>query len=163
MYQRIPPNMYSDTSGSHWRRYRKIIDTWHDPRDDTVAAILDSVSSDIRVAYLNVDTLEDNNLEYILWFYEFHRIDALFLVDVRLSVQGGFFANQRVKERLGNDFLVVHSSKTVNPGTGGQMAIIRPHLKKNYIGEETVEPDEVPVGITTNLLDDVLETKTNQL
>ena len=37
------------------------------------------------------------------------------------------------------------------------------YVEQNYIGEETVEPDEVPVGITTNLLDDVLETKTNQL
>ena len=37
------------------------------------------------------------------------------------------------------------------------------YVEQNYIGEETVEPDEVPVGITTNLLDDVLETKTNQV
>ena len=125
--------MYSDVSGSHWRKYCGIIDTWHDPRDDTIVSIRDPTTADIRVAYLNVDTLEDQNMEYILWFYEFHKIDVLFLIDVRLTVQGGFFANQRVKERLGNDVLVVHSAKLATPGTGGQMAIIRPHLKKNYM------------------------------
>ena len=102
--------MYSDVSGFHWRKYCTILDTWHDPRDDSIVSISDLISADMRVAYFNVDTLDDNNLEYILWFYEFHKIDVLFLVDTRLNVQGGFFTNQRVKERLGNDFLVVHSA-----------------------------------------------------
>jgi hypothetical protein len=113
------------------------MDSWHDPRDDFIGAPLEPASADIRVAYLNMDSYEDYNLEYILWFYEFHKIDVLFLIDVRLTVEGGFFANQKVKERLGNDFLVVHSAKRAVPGTGGQMAIIRPHLKKHYISEET--------------------------
>jgi len=136
-HQRIPTNMYSDKSGAHWLRYRSIIDTWYDPRDDNIVSTSEPITADIKVAYLNCDTLDDNNLEYILWFYEFHQIDVLFLIDTRLTVEGGFFENQRVKERLGNDFLVVHSAKRHVVGTGGQMAIIRPHLKKNYIGEET--------------------------
>jgi hypothetical protein len=120
--------MYSDVSGAHWRKYCNIMDTWHDERDDTIVSIRETTTADIRVAYLNVDTLNDQNLEYILWFYEFHKIDVLFLIDTRLTVEGGFFANSRVKKRLGNDYLVVHSSKRADPGTGGQMAIIRPHL-----------------------------------
>ena len=47
------------------------------------------MSADIRVAYLNVNRLEDQNFDYILWFYENKNLHVLFLIDTRLTVLGG--------------------------------------------------------------------------
>ena len=88
---KTPTNMYSDVSGAHWRKYCECMDTWHDPDDNRVGS--HDISADIRVGYLNVNRFEDHNLDYILWFYESQRLDVLFLIDTRLTVEGGQFAN----------------------------------------------------------------------
>ncbi len=83
------------------------MDSWRLPEDDYIGSI--DTTADIRVGYLNVNIFEDHNLDYILWFYEDKRLDVLFLIDTRLSVLGGQFANAKIKERLGNDILVLQS------------------------------------------------------
>ena len=110
-------NMFSDASSSHWRKYCDIMDTWHEPNDDNVVFL--EITSDIRVGYLNVNRFEDHNLDYILWFYEAQKLDVLFLIDTRLTVQGSQFANAKIKEGLGNDILIVHSKTRTDPSTGG--------------------------------------------
>ena len=77
------------------------------------------ITADLRVAYLNVNRLEDHDFDYILWFYESKRLDVLFLIDTRLTVTGGQYANAKIKERLGNDILVLQSKTRAEPGSGG--------------------------------------------
>ena len=139
---KVPTNMYSENSGSHWKRFCKTMDTWRDPDDDQVSII--PTSSDIRVGYLNVNRLEDHNLDYILWFFEDKRLDVLFLIDTRLTVLGGQFTNAKIKERLGNDILVLQSKTRPEVGSGGQIAIVRPHLRQHLSSEET---DPANLGI----------------
>ena len=115
--RKVPTNMYSEVSGVHWKRFCKIMDSWRLPKDDCIGSI--ETTSDIRVGYLNVNSFEDHNLDYILWFYEDKRLDVLFLIDTRLSVLGGQFANAKIKERLGNDILVLQSKTRPIPGSGG--------------------------------------------
>jgi hypothetical protein len=95
------------------------------------------MSADIRVGYLNVNRLEDHNFDYILWFYEDKKLDVLFLIDTRLTVLGSLFSNSKIKERLGNDILVLQSKTRPDPGSSGQLAIVRPHLRKHLVREET--------------------------
>jgi hypothetical protein len=49
----------------------------------------------------------------------------------------GQYANAKIKERLGNDALILQSKTRPDPGSGGQLAIIRPHLSKHLATEET--------------------------
>ena len=112
---KVPTNMYSEVSGKHWKNFCSVMNTWHDNNDDTVASI--ATSSDLRVGYLNVNRLEDHNFDYIIWFYEFKRIDVLFLIDTRLTVLGGQYANSKIKERLGNDALILQSKTRPEPGS----------------------------------------------
>ena len=132
---KVPTNMYSEVSSQHWTRFCKIMDTWKTPGDDLVVTI--PMSADIRVGYLNVNRLEDHKLDYLMWFYGDKNLDILFLIDTRLSVLGGQFANAKIKERLGNDILVLQSKTRPEVGSGGQLAIVRPHLRKHLITEET--------------------------
>ena len=50
---------------------------------------------------------------------------------------GGQFANAKIKERLGNDILVLQSKTRPTPGSGGQLAIVRLHLRQHLSLEET--------------------------
>ena len=111
------------------------MDSWPDSREDIIGSM--ATSSDLRVGYLNVNLLEDHNFDYILWFYESKRLDVLFLIDTRLTVLGGQYANAKIKERLGNDILILQSKTRPIPGSGGQLAIVRPHLRKHLVNEET--------------------------
>ena len=121
--------MFSDVSSSHWRDFARVMDSWHRADDDLIGTV--ETSSDIRVGYLNVNRLEDHNFDYILWFFEAKNLDVLFLLDTRLMVQGGQFANAKIKERLRNDILIVQSKTRPDPGPGGQLAIITLHLRKD--------------------------------
>ena len=132
---KVPTNMYSDISGSHWKNFCAVMDTWPDSREDIIGSM--ATSSDLRVGYLNVNLLEDHNFDYILWFYEAKCLDVLFLIDTRLTVLGGQYANAKIKERLGNDILILQSKTRPIPGSGGQLAIVRPHLRKHLVNEET--------------------------
>ena len=111
------------------------MDTWRHADDDLISSI--QISSDIRTGFLNVNRLEDHNFDYILWFFEDKKLDVLFLIDTRLTVLGGQFANAKIKERLGNDILVLQSKTRPDPGSGGQIAIVRPHLREHLYREET--------------------------
>ena len=62
----------------------------------------------------------------------------MFLIDTRLSVLGGQFSNAKIKERLGNDILVLQSKTRPEVGSGGQLAIVRPHQHKHLITEQSV-------------------------
>jgi hypothetical protein len=114
--------MYSEISASHWKNFCSVLNTWPDVHDDKIGSI--PTRSDIRVAYLNVNRLEDNDLDYIMWFYEAKRLDVLFLIDTRLTVLGGQFANAKIKERLGNDMFILQSKTRPEVGSGGQLAIV---------------------------------------
>ena len=99
--------MYSEVSSQHWTRFCKIMDTWKTPGDELVVTM--PLSADIRVGYLNVNCLEDHKFDFLMWFYEDKQLDIMFLIDTRLSVLGGQFANAKIKERLGNDIIVLQS------------------------------------------------------
>jgi hypothetical protein len=127
--------MYLDISGSHWKKFCSVIDTWRHVKYDTVSSF--SITADIRTGFLNVNRLEDHNIDYILWFYEDKKLDVLFLIDNRLTVLVGQFINAKIKERLFNDILVLQSKTRPDLGSGGQLAIVRPHLRKHLFREET--------------------------
>ena len=132
---RIPTNFRTTTSDAHWRHFCRALDTWHDPEDNIIVTL--PLKSDIRVGYLNVNGLLEKKVYYILWFYNHQELDVLFLIDTRLSVESGFHMKGAMHERLGNEFLILQSATRVVPGYGGQLAIIRPHLKRHFITEET--------------------------
>jgi hypothetical protein len=138
--------MYTEVAAKHWKNFCAVMDTWIDDSEDIVASF--AIEADLRVAWLNVNILENHDFDYIMWFYEAKRLDVIFLIDTRLSVLGGQFANSKIKERLGNDILVLQSRTRPEPGSGGQLAEVRPHLRKQLQLEET---DPANLGVLFSL------------
>ena len=135
---RIPTNMFSEAAGNKWKAYCTAMDTWHDWKDDLRGSRIGPVA-DIRVCFLNVRALDNAKLDYILWYFEYHRFDVMFLSDVQLTREQVFYEKKRIKERLGDETYVVGTSIAANKMVGGQLAIVRPHLRP-YLAKEEADP-----------------------